>query len=87
MAIGVSVQFYGRIERGKGLPSMDTFAKLTLFGLSPSAVLAGTARGRGGRGSARLASDRPALAACTSQCASSGRGLLDELDRRWSRRD
>lgn len=39
-AIGISEQFYGRIERGTALPSMDTFAKLlTLFELSASAVL------------------------------------------------
>jgi transcriptional regulator with XRE-family HTH domain len=42
-AIGVSVQFYGHIERGAGLPSLETFVDLlTLFGLSPSAVLGGT---------------------------------------------
>ena len=51
-AVGITEQFYGRIERGGALPSMDTFAKLlTLFELSPSAVLgwvpatAETARG------------------------------------------
>jgi transcriptional regulator with XRE-family HTH domain len=39
-AIGVTAEFYGRIERGGGLPSMGTFAKLlALFELSPSAVL------------------------------------------------
>ena len=42
-AIGISVQFYGRIERGEGLPSMTTFVDLlNLFELSPSAVLGGT---------------------------------------------
>jgi transcriptional regulator with XRE-family HTH domain len=41
-AIGLSARFYGRIERGAGLPSMETFVDLvTLFGLSPSAVLGG----------------------------------------------
>jgi transcriptional regulator with XRE-family HTH domain len=39
-AIGVTAEFYGRIERGGGLPSMATLAKLlALFELSPSAVL------------------------------------------------
>lgn len=39
-AIDISVQFYGRIERGKALPSIETFVKLlTLFGLRPSTVL------------------------------------------------
>jgi transcriptional regulator with XRE-family HTH domain len=38
--IGVSMQFYGRIERGEGLPGMETFVDLLLlFDLSPSAVL------------------------------------------------
>jgi transcriptional regulator with XRE-family HTH domain len=42
-AVGISVQFYGRMERGAGLPSMETFVDLlTLFGSSPSAVLGGT---------------------------------------------
>jgi transcriptional regulator with XRE-family HTH domain len=42
-AIGVSVQFYGRIERGAGLPSLETFVDLLhLFELTPSAVLGAT---------------------------------------------
>ena len=41
-SIGISVKFYGRVERGQALPSMETFLDLLLlFGLSPSAVLEG----------------------------------------------
>ena len=96
-AIGVTVQFYGRIERGEGLLSMDTFAKLLkLFGLSPSTVLgwvpptAAAAADDTEEGS----KDPPVLRRIARRLRrGSARGLalvreiLDELDRRRPRRD
>lgn len=88
-AIGISVQFYGRIERGKALPGMDTFTKLlTLFGLSPSAVLGFVPR------TAEADEDTPVLrriARRLRRVPARGRALvrelLDELDRRRQGRD
>ena len=96
-AIGIPVQFYGRIERGTALPSMDTFAKLlTLFGLSPSAALGWvppTAEAAGDD-TAEAARDPPILRRIARRLRRSPtsvrrlvRELLDELDRRRQGRD
>lgn len=83
-SIGVSVQFYGRVERGQGLPSMETFVDLLLlFNLSPSAVLGAT-----GAFTASPAGDAPLLRriarrlrrASPRTIALIGK-LLDELDK------
>ena len=88
-AIGISVQFYGRIERGTALPSMDTFARLlTLFELSPSAVLGWVPP------TAEAAGDPPVLRRIVRRLRRAPasvlafvREFLDELDRRRPRRD
>lgn len=88
-AIGISVQFYGRIERGTGLPSIETFvALLTLFELTPSAVLGGTPP------AAEAAADAPVLRRIArrlrrvpASVRALVRELLDELDRRRQQRD
>jgi transcriptional regulator with XRE-family HTH domain len=84
-AIGISTQFYGRIERGAGLPSMETFVDLlTLFELTPSAVLGGTSAP-----TASAAGDPPVLRRIArrlrrvpASVRALVRELLDELDRR-----
>lgn len=89
-AIGISVHFYGRIERGEGLPSMVTFVDLlTLFELTPSAVLGGTPAP-----TAWTAGDPPVLRRVVrglrrapASVLALVRELLDELDRRRQRRD
>ena len=88
-AVGISAQFYGRIERGQGFPSMETFvALLSLFGLSASVVLGGTPP------TAEMAADPPILrriARRLRRAPARGRALvrelLDELDRARQRRD
>ena len=56
-AIGVSEHFYGRIERGTGLPGLETLRDLLLvFERSPSAVFGGTPTP-----TASMAEDVPAL--------------------------
>jgi transcriptional regulator with XRE-family HTH domain len=89
-AIGVSVQFYGRIERGAGLPSMETFAALvTLFELSPSAVLGGksepTPRADGDPPILRRIVRR--LRRAPASVLAFVREFLDELDTRRQRGD
>jgi transcriptional regulator with XRE-family HTH domain len=88
-AVGISAPFYGRIERGTALPSMDTFARLlTLFGLSPSVVLGFVPP------TAEAAGDAPVLrriARRLRRAPARGhalvREILDELDRRRQGRD
>jgi transcriptional regulator with XRE-family HTH domain len=89
-AIGISAQFYGRIERGAALPGMATFVDLlTLFGLSPSDVLGGTPAPP-----AWTSGDPPILRRIARRLRRAPasalaflRELLDELDRRRQRRD
>jgi transcriptional regulator with XRE-family HTH domain len=88
-AIGISVHFYGRIERGEGLPSMATFVDLlALFELTPSAVLGGTPAP-----TAWAAGDPPIvrqivrrLRRAPASVLAFVRELLDELDSRRQRR-
>lgn len=89
-AIGVSTHFYGRIERGAGLPSMETFVDLlTLFELTPSAVLGGIPAP-----TAWAAGEPPVLRRiirglrrAPASVLALVRELLDELDTRRQRRD
>lgn len=87
-AIGVSVQFYGRIERGAGLPSLGTFVDLlNLFELTPSTVLGGTPEHKAWTGE-----DPPVLRRIVRRLRRAPasvlalvRELLDELDSRRRR--
>jgi transcriptional regulator with XRE-family HTH domain len=89
-AIGVSREFYGRIERGAGLPSLETFVDLLkLFELTPSAVL-----GDIPSPAAWADEDPPILRRIVRRLRRAPasvlvfvRELLDELDRRRQRRD
>lgn len=88
-AVGISAQFYGRIERGTALPSMDTFTKLlTLFGLSASVALGflpPTTETAGDAPVLRRIARR--LRRAPARVRALVREILDELDKRRQGRD
>ena len=82
-AIDISVQFYGRIERGKALPSIETFVKLlTLFGLRPSIVLGLVPPTEAAGEAPVLRRIARRLRRVPARARALVREVLDELDRR-----